>query len=250
MRTSPFLPIAALFSLIFVVGQFFFVPKTAVNSLVLQALRSPRILLENFVTKHNLITQLKDLSVENQALRGEIAHVRSLPGFIEEGRQQYLRATVYSTYPLTSAQSLIIAAGEKQGLRVGMPVMVKPGLFIGEIKEVFANQSVVRTIFDFVDGGASGPWQLSVKVGDKGTDSLLLAGPEPRLTIISRKKGVAVGDSVMLASKQYPYGFTLGSVSKVIDNPSNVFLEAILNPPYTFADLTEVFVLMSVSSNR
>lgn len=249
MQKSPVLAIAGLFSLLFVIGQFFFIPKTAVNSVLLQALRSPRILLESFVTKHNLITQLKDLSIENHALRGEIAHLQSLPGFIEEGRQKYLRATVYSTYPLTSAQSLIIAAGEKQGLRVGMPVMVKPGLFIGEIKEVFANQSVVRTVFDFIDEGSAGPWQLSVKVGEKATDSLLLAGPEPRLTIISRKKGVSVGDSVTLASKQYPYGFTLGSVNKVIDNPSNVFLEATMSVPYTFADVTEVFVLVP-SVNR
>jgi cell shape-determining protein MreC len=245
MPRSPLILIAGVFSALFLLGSIFFVPQNSIDSLVLQAIRSPRILFEFFVTKHSIIRQLRDLSIENQALRGEIAHVKSLPGFVEERRQKYLKATVYSTYPLTSSQSLVISAGSSDGVLVGMPVLVKPGLFIGEVKEVFEHQSVVKTVFDFVDSGSSGPWQISVKVGDKGTDSLLLAGPEPRLTIISRKKGVSVGDSVTLASKQYPYGFLLGSVSRIEDDPGNVFLEATLAVPYTFSDLSEIFVLLS-----
>jgi cell shape-determining protein MreC len=139
---------------------------------------------------------------------------------------------------------LTIGVGSAEGVAVGQAVMLKPGLFIGEVSRTTAHQSIVRTIFEAAQTGEATPWQLAVKVGSVGTDALLVADAEPKLTIISRKKGVTVGDTVVLAGKQYPYGVSVGSVGSVIDNPSNVFLEAKLSVPYAITDIDEVFVLV------
>jgi len=244
MPRSRLIVAIAVFSALFVIGQLFFVPKTAMNSAILSALQAPRVFFSAFYNKHALITQLQDLSLENQSLRGQLAQAEAVPRLIESGHDTFIRAVVYSAYPLTSSKVLTIGAGSKEGVGLGMPVVVKPGLFVGEVAQVFEHQSLVRTIFDATQTATSTPWQLAVKIGKSATDALLVADLEPKLTIISRKKTIAPGDDITLAGKQYPYGLSVGSVGSVIDNPSNVFLEATLSEPYSFSDLDEVFVML------
>jgi cell shape-determining protein MreC len=47
---------------------------------------------------------------------------------------------------------------------------------------------------------------------------------------------------VVLASKDYPYGISVGTVGSIIDDPTSVFLEARLAVPYSVSELSEVFV--------
>jgi cell shape-determining protein MreC len=244
MPRSRLIASLAIFSVIFVVGELFFVPKTAMNSAFLSALQAPGVFFTSLYNKHLLITRLQDLSIENQALRGQLAQAQAVPRIMESGRDSFIRAVVYSAYPLTSSKVLTIGAGSKEGVAVGMPVVIKPGLFVGEVAQIFDHQALVRTIFDATRTATSTPWQLAVKIGKNATDALLIADLEPKLTIISRKKVIASGDDVILAGKQYPYGLSVGSVGSIIDNPSNVFLEATLSEQYAFSDLSEVFVML------
>lgn len=242
-RPRLFIALAA-FSVLFVLGQFLFVPKTASNSAILTALSAPRVFFSALRSKHKLITQLQDLTLENHALRGQLSAALALPGLVTTSTHQYVRAVVYSSYPNTNAKSLVIGVGSEEGITPGLSVVVKPGLFVGEVVEVSRRQSVVKTLFDTAGRATSTPWQLSVKIGKSSTDSLLIADLEPRLTIISRKKTIVPGDTVTLAGRQYPFGLSAGTVGEIIDNPSNVFLEATLNVPYSIAELNEVFVML------
>jgi cell shape-determining protein MreC len=242
MLRSRILVFAATFSLLFIIGQIFFVPKQYASSALLSAFAAPRIFFDALRNKQKLIAELKDLVIENQSLRGQIGELQATPGIISQGKINYLRAPVYSTYPLTSARSLIIGAGEKEGVMVGETVEVKPGLFIGIVGKVFEHQSQVQTVFDNMQTATTTAWQLPVKIGSASTDALLVTGIEPKITIISRKKGVLSGDSVVLASKDYPYGISVGTVGSIIDDPTSVFLEARLAVPYSVSELSEVFV--------
>jgi cell shape-determining protein MreC len=248
MPRSRFLFFAAVFSLLFIVGQFFFVPKQYASSALLSAFASPRIFFDALRNKQKLISELKDLTVENQALRGQIGELKAQPNSLSQGKVNYLRAPVYSTYPLTSARSLIIGAGKREGVVVGEPVEIQPGLFVGVISKVFEKQSQVQTIFDSTQTATTTAWQLPVKVGSALTDALLVTGIEPKLTIISRKKGVLSGDVVVLASREYPYGLSVGTVGSIIDDPTSVFLEARLSVPYSISELADIFVRLPNSS--
>lgn len=242
MPRSRIVVFAATFFVLFLIGQFFFVPKQYAGSALLSALAAPRIFFDAMRNKQKLIAQLQDLTIENQALRGQLGEARALPGLLTQGRVSYLRAPVYSTYPLTSARSLMIGAGKREGIVEGEPVEVKPGLFIGIIGKVFETQSQVQTLFDSTQTATTTAWQLPVKVGATLTDALLVTGIEPKLTIISRKKGVQSGDVVTLASREYPAGITVGTVGTILDDPTSVFLEARLVVPYSVGELSEVFV--------
>ncbi len=228
--------VLALFAIAFVIGQLFFIPKTYVNSAVLTALSAPRVWLYSIFTRNDLARQLIDAQLENQSLRAELESARSRPGIITEGRTNYLRAPIYSSYPLNNAGLLLIAAGEAEGVANGMLVLAAPGVFLGEVTKTYARSAEVRTLYD------SG-WELPVKIGREKIDSLLIGGHEPALTLISKKKPALMGMEVFTAYKQYPYGLLVGELGELTDSDQNLFQEAPLKIPYQIGELNEVYIL-------
>jgi len=113
--------------------------------------------------------------------------------------------------------------------------MAEPGMFIGEIIEVHPHQSEVRTINDL-------GWELSVKIGPEKADSLLVGGHRPLLTLISKKKNVAEGMNVFLASKKYAYGLSVGLTGDLADSGDNLFKESELVLPYEYSSLNKVYI--------
>lgn len=236
MRTTQkTLLILAVVSVIFVAGQFLFVPKTYVNSAVIQALQAPKIFLDVLGNRHELGEQLKEAQLENQSLRAQLMAALHRPEIITEGRHQYITAPVYSQYPLASAGKIVIGAGAEEGVREGMVVLASPGVFIGEVLRVYAHQSEVRTVYD-------PGWELPVRIGKDGIDSLLIGGPEPRLTLISKKKPAITSMPVYTAYKKYPYALLAGSMGDPSDSEQNLFQEAPLMLPYLLGETQRVFI--------
>ena len=239
MRNTRTLILAlAVFSVIFVLGELFFVPKTYVTSAVVQALQAPRTFLGALADQHGLISQLRDAQLESQSLRAQLIAAQNRPGIVKEHGVGYLRAAVYSEYPLNNAGMVLIAAGTDEGVAPGMVVVAAPGVFLGEVTKSYAHQSEVRTLYD-------PGWELPVKIGSGKVDSLMVGGHEPRLTLISKKKQTAVDTDVYLAAQKYSYGLLVGKVGDLVDSDKNLFQEAPLALPYLIGDLNEVYVTIS-----
>ncbi|PIR87328.1 MAG: hypothetical protein COU11_01090 [Candidatus Harrisonbacteria bacterium CG10_big_fil_rev_8_21_14_0_10_49_15] len=231
-RTKVVLGVLALLLLL---GQWLFVPRTYVRSRLGQALQAPFVFLESLRSRSALVDQLKELQIENLGLRAELASVNARPELIQEEGQRYVRARAYSSYPLNNVDNLLINVGENVGVEVGMPVLVTPNLFFGEVVEVFETMAMVRTIFD-------PGWELQVKIGDQNADSLFVGGPSPRLTLISKGRRVASDQEVYLTDKRYPLGLVLGAVGQISDSDQNLFEEASLDTPYTRSDINQLYV--------
>src|SRR6185436_7095763 len=167
-----------------------------------QALQAPKVFLQALMSRHQVAAQLSELELENQSLAGQLAELKNLPSIIKENNKTYIYARVYSTYPFNNADKLLINAGSDQGVVVGSVVLAKPGIFLGEVVTVAKNTSEVRTLYD-------PGFEMPVKIGQGGIDSLLLGGHEVKLTLISKKKSAQSGQSVFSAAKQYPYGLQL-----------------------------------------
>lgn len=237
MRRKPaVLIILALFSAVFVLGQFLFVPKTYVNSAVVQALQAPRVFLSALRNRIDLMHQLTAAQIENQSLRAQLEMALSRPEFVRDGARQYLAVPVYSVYPLNNDNHIVVAAGASEGVQEGMVVLAEPGIFLGEVAKVYAHQSEVRTIYD-------PGWELPVKIGPDRLDSLLVGGREPQLTLISKKKPAAAGMNAYTAAKKYPYSLLLGTMGDPADSEQNLFQEASLQVPYVLSDLSRVYIL-------
>lgn len=230
------LVILAVFAGLFLVGQWFFVPKTYVNSRIIQALQAPKVLLESLRSRHSIVTELSQLTLENQSLRAQLQEIKNQPTILQGTSTLYLNARVYSTYPFNNAGTLLINAGSSHGVKEGAVVLAAPGIFLGEVVSVTESKSEVRTVFD-------PDWEIPVKIGEAKLDSLLIGGHEPRLTLISKKKPAGSGQTVLLAAGRYPYALSVGSVGELKDSERDLFQEAALKTPYQVSELNDVLII-------
>ena len=228
--------ILAVFAALFLITQWVFIPGTYSQSRLMQALQAPKVLLQALRSRHSVVADLSVLVMENQSLRGQLAEQGSLPSLIKEAGETYIYARVYSNYPFNNSDRLLINAGIEQGIAPGDVVMVKPGIFLGEVTAVNKNTSEVRTLYD--QG-----LKIPVKIGEGKIDALLIGGHEVKLTLISKKKSAQSGQTVLTAAKQYPYGLLLGMTKDLRDSADNLFQEATLQAPYSVSDLNDVYVL-------
>lgn len=228
--------ILAVFSVLFLITQWLFVPGGYVESKLAQALQAPKVFLQALKNRQAVVADLIALGLENQSLRAQLAAQASLPQLIKEEGKTYIYARVFSTYPYNNADRLFISAGSDQGVAIGSLVLFQPGIFLGEVVGVDKNTSEVRTLYD-------PGLEMPVKIGEDKIDALLVGGHEVRLTLISKKKSAQSGQTIVTSAKQYPYGLLLGSTKDVRDSADNLFQEAALQTPYSVAELNDVYVL-------
>lgn len=202
------------------------------RSRVGQALQAPKILWQALINRHQVVANLSDLSLENQSLLGQLAELKNMASI----EKTYIYARVYSSYPFNNSDKLLINAGSEQGVVLGSVVLVKPGIFLGEIVKVNGNTSEARTIYD-------AGFEMPVKIGDGKIDSLLIGGHDVKLTLISKKKSAQSGQIILTAAKQYPYGLMIGTTADVRDASDNLFQEASLSASYSMSELNDVYVL-------
>lgn len=160
------------------------------------------------------------------------------PEVVKQDKRDALIAKVFSTYPFNHRNIITINAGSADGVRVGLAVTAEGNYLIGQVSEVSEHSSQVRTIFDK-------DWSLSVRVGQKEVNALLVNGQEPRLTMIEKQSELNEKDQVHSASRDFPYGLKVGAVGAIQDSGIVSFKQALLEVPYQIGDLREVAVLLN-----
>lgn len=176
------------------------------------------------------------LREENDRLRAEILELTSDPARLTVGPYPALSAKVFSAYPFNNHSLVTVNAGAKQGVRVFFPVVVHGRFLFGQVIEVSARQSIVRTVFD-------PEWKLPVKVGERGHDALFSGGRVPRLELIPKEQDVAVGDTISSAGRDIPYGLMLGTVESLRESSDRAFKEAEVRLPFSLLEVREVNIL-------
>lgn len=179
----------------------------------------------------------EELAFENARLEAEIGMLKLAPEVARVGDRAFLTARVYASYPFNSRNMLTLAAGSRDGVRVGAPVTIGRAILVGEIVEIHERAAVMRTIFD-------AEWSSSVKIGVRGADGLLVGGILPRVTMIEKGAPLAEGDAVISASPSYPYGLRIGEVRRIRDVTEGTFREADLVTPYAIRDLDAVEIIL------
>jgi len=176
---------------------------------------------------------LTDLRLENQGLRQEVEDLKNKLNFKS---QPYLTAQVYSRYPFNDNQTLIIDIGSKDGVKVGWPVLAAENYLLGKIIKVKADVSEVRTIF-------SPDWKNEVKIGQAGTEAVLVGGRQPILDLIPADAKINPGDEIISASPDLPFGLFVGEVSEIIPQSATSLQQAKLRTGYDPNKLTRVFII-------
>ncbi|MBZ1348860.1 MAG: hypothetical protein KY053_01330 [Candidatus Liptonbacteria bacterium] len=188
------------------------------------------------------------LSQKNKELEAEIFKLQiKLP----ERKIDYQRAKVYSNYPFSNKSEIVIDIGSLSGIKEGSAVTADGKNLIGKVKKVYNNISVVQTIF-------SPDFKIPVRIGLGEIDALYTGGLSPRLSLIANHRldiseprsavtnpeldiiSIQVGEYVVSASKDFPYGLVLGKIREI--TAKGRFKEATLEPIYEIKDLRNVYV--------
>ncbi len=152
-----------------------------------------------------------------------------------ESTLQGKKVPVFSRYPLNFKNEILVAGGEKEGIKVG-DVALYQGAILGTVEKVFKDSALIRTIFDT-------RFKSPVRVGAEGADALLVGGVQPRLTLIPAAASVANNDTVYSAAEDMPYGIGIGAIQNLHDAPDSMFKDASLRLPYNPAVMSEVLLV-------
>lgn len=149
--------------------------------------------------------------IDEQTAQAELARLAPLAELLPERMPENLQlAEIYSRYPFSVHDELVINRGATNGVRSGEPVfLVTPSgpssILIGVVQDVRDRTATVRTIFD-------PEFKAAVRIGTTGADALLLGGPEPKVSLIAENATVQPGDVIVAASPELPLGAPLASV--------------------------------------
>jgi rod shape-determining protein MreC len=175
-----------------------------------------------------------DLALENERLKTELAKLKNIQSQLPTKPPEYIRAVVYSRYPMNFKNELTLSVGKNGGVSEGAAV-VFDGVLIGRITKVFDDTSLVETVFD-------GRFGAAVRIGSAGVDALLRGGSFPGVVLIPAKSDIKTGDIVYSASPDFPYGLPIAEIGEVKASSDRLFKEASLNFVYDINAVENVLV--------
>lgn len=176
----------------------------------------------------------QDLLAENEQLEAQLAELQGVASQLPTSTPDYLRAMVYSRYPLNFKNELFVNAGMDDGVATGSAVTYN-GFLVGRVAEVGPHYAAVQTVFD-------NDFRLPVRIGTGGYDGLLTGGSYPYVASIAKDSPVATGDIVIDAAAGTPYGVPVGNVQSTSTSPDNLFEQAALSFPYDINQVETVLI--------
>ena len=205
--------------------------------------------LKSFFSAPFYYARVEDLEIENVVLKemvfllaqeSDVQLDDSLEVSFGANDGGYRRVGVYSRYPYQDKRSLAIDFGERDGAKVGMPVLAHPRVLLGEIVSVSRAQSEVRTMFD-TSWVSSVSLRSAVGLG-QATQGVLKGGMSPQVELVSSDFSILEGDVVVNSSEEFPLGVVVGVVESAEKGSGNFWSRVLLRPIVRIEELRDVLV--------
>jgi cell shape-determining protein MreC len=174
------------------------------------------------------------LVAQNEALLAQLAALQGIAAQLPNASPNYLRAMVYSRYPLNFRNELLLNVGANQGILADRGVVFQ-GILIGTIQETFSDSSLVETVFD-------ANFKMPVRIGSAGYDGLLTGGAYPKITSIQKNAPLQRGEIVYSAAGGLPYGLPVAVIQATSTSPNGLFEEAVLSFAYDINAVQTVLI--------
>jgi rod shape-determining protein MreC len=134
---------------------------------------------------------------------------------------------------------LILDKGRNHNIKEDYPVISEDGI-VGKVLTVFPNHALVLPITNSM-------FKLGVITEKNSVQGLLEADDYGNMymNLISAGAQISPGDLVVtsVVSRIFPRGFPVGRVSKLVKNPEDVYMKAMITPYAEINNLEQVSVL-------
>ena len=180
---------------------------------------------------------LTEAAQENATLRSFFHFGQQHPGFQLVGGE--VKASVIGRDPSNFLRYLIIDAGEVQGVRKDMPVIVPRGL-VGRVQSVGSNWAKVLLLTD-PRSSVSALIQASRATGQVQG----LVSGDLVMKYVSQEESVSEGEIVLTSGLggNFPKGLVIGQIVAVEQRDSDLFQQAVVRPTVDFDRLEMVLVV-------
>lgn len=190
-----------------------------------------RVLRELNLSLSDEVNRLRESRLENIRLR-QMLGLKERPAF------PYISARVVGAQLQTGRNTLTIDAGERNGVRMTMPVVTDQGL-AGKVIATSTGFSVVQTLMHK-------DMRVSARVQRSRVNGIIRwnAGRMLQLMHVPKTLDVQTGDMIITSefSSIFPPGIRIGVVSATRQIPGELFQVVDVSPSVDFDRLEEVFV--------
>ncbi|MEI6079595.1 MAG: rod shape-determining protein MreC [bacterium] len=190
------------------------------------------IVQENNILK-NRLHQLQESEYENSRLK-------KLLSFRDRLAIPMISAEVIAKDPSSVFKTLRINKGEKDGVRISMPVVNYNGV-VGQIIRVFGDYSDILLITDPNS-------EIDAMVQEDRARGVIegLGKDNCRLKYLERLDDVRVGDVILTSGmeKRFPKGIVIGQVVDIKKKRFGITQEVTIKPSVNFNKIEEVFVVV------
>lgn len=191
-----------------------------------------------------------ELTEENLELYGKVAKIFQLEeenDFLKEklnliGKKSWETSSAYIIgRDFLNNRSFIIDKGFRDGVAVGMPVVLKGEIVVGKISDVNYSSSKVKTIIDTQSKIAA------ITTTSKISGLAQGLGSDIALNLIAKNKAPEVGDIVISSGVDglWPRGLIIGKIKNVRSEETTVFNSADIELLADFRDFNSVFVILN-----
>ena len=180
---------------------------------------------------------LEESAQENATLRSFFHFAQQHPGFQLVGGE--VKASVIGRDPSNFLRYLIIDAGQVQGVKKDMPVIVPRGL-VGRVQSVGSNWAKVLLITD-----PRSSVSAVIQTGRAAGQVQGLVSGDLMMKYISQEESVSEGEIVLTSGlgANFPKGLVIGQVVAVQQRDSDMFQQATVRPTVDFDRLEMVLVI-------
>lgn len=203
-------------------------------------------------TKNELEKEIKDLQnqliieLNNRAkialLEEENQFLRDQLQFIKNDQYKPLIGHLISKNSKESINTIIIDKGDKDGVKIGYPVVAGNGVIIGKIIKTSNYTSVALLINDHNSSLAASIINAEKTIGlVKGEYGLGV-----RMELIPQTENLKEGDLVITSGIEdnIPRGLIIGTIEKVFGDEEEIFKQAVIRLPINFNKIYEVNILI------
>ena len=186
--------------------------------------------------------------VENTRLRSLIDDVQILEEekqFLKDQSLLGISARVIGAGSDLARQAMIINRGSRHGVQVGSAVIAQDGFFIGKIVEVFDGTSRIVLVTDSLSA-------VAVQIqNEKQSPGIVVGeyGQALRMDLIPQNESIEKGQRVTTSGIEplIPKGLVVGVIRRVIDQESEVYQQAIVDPLISYGRIRVVHILLPAS---
>lgn len=191
--------------------------------------------------------RLREYQAENEELRRKLAFAQENPTLamlgadvLDRGCEFYACAEVVGQDTNPYLRYIIINAGARQGVAVGMPVVTSGAALIGRVARASANLAYVQLINDPQS-------RIATMLQQSRITGLVVGSPEGTMmmTDILPDELVNPGDVIITSGVGglLPRGLIIGQVESVAYQEAQLFQEAVVRPAVDFRRLETVLVV-------